>query len=590
MNNKKAANPSRKRVRTAHSTERNHDTEERRAEDARATREALLLYVGCIRLIVHINRTQRNLAAADTGSKKIIGTLGSFVLGLERDVDLMGLTPRELLGTRNLRELQGLLYPRTGYPEFLKNSQIRAGRPDPITVRYGANSIMHRPPAWEEHMIAVITDEAPRMEATLEWAQRALWPRSRDLVIGEDSRALHLMRRLSLRDSDIKLLGVWDSYKEPWAPTLGQEAPPESAISPVTIPVAGAGVKRPSPGCSAGASAASSAIHTPVQGQGRESGHFPPANPPVKLSPVQYRERSDIVKNHATRLEQVETTLSQMVTEVIPKINLLKVQADRLQEQSDRLTATVQSLQVQLKQDHEKQLKLHTDLQVCVRELQDFASKPQRKIRKEVNALMDRVSELEDEPEVVPAHVDRAMADAMVPKVQKCLKVERKAYKRALEANTVKQAQEPKDQVKKAQEPKGQVTQAPEPKAQVTKGPEPQKAPEPQPQGEEAESTEDYLIRSHREIKDGTIGDDVRAPVGSDQWDEDFSEEDAEDEQEPNPPVEDDGEDDHGPAAPGTYSPVADRDPQEGTPQEPEAEGPQGIGAQMTAAISSLNC
>ena len=580
MNHKKAANPSRKRVRTAHSTERNPDTEERRTEDARATREALLLYVGCVRLVVHINRTQRNLAAADTGSKKIIGTLGNYILGLERDVDLMGFTPRELLGTRNLRELQGLLYPRAGYPEFLKFTQIRAGKPDPITVRYGANATMQRPPAWEEHMVAVIIDEAPRMEATLEWAQRALWPRSRDLVVGEDSRALHLMRRLSIRDSDIKSLGVWDSYKELWAPSLGQAVPPESALSPVTIPVAGAGVTRVSPGCSAGASSASSSIHTPVPGQGQEGGHFPPAKPPVKLSPVQYRERSDIVKNHATRLEQVETTLSQMVLEVIPKLNLLKVQADRLQEQSDRLTATVQGLQTQLKQDHEKQLKLHTDLHVCVKELQTFASKPQRKIRKEVNALMERVSELEDEPEVVPAHVDRAMADAMVPKVEKCLKVERKAYKRALEASKVKSAQEPANQVKKAQGPKGQVT----------KGPEPQKAPEPQPQGEEAEKFEDYLIRSHREIEDGTIGD-VQAPVGSDQWDEDdISEDDAEDEQEPNPPVEDDGEDDHGPAAPGTYSPVADRDPQEGTPQEPEAEGPQGIGAQMTAAISSLNC
>ena len=70
MNIKNKAAPSRKRFRVAHSTERNHEADDRAAEDARATREALLLYVGCVRLLVHLNRSKRNLAAVDTGSKR----------------------------------------------------------------------------------------------------------------------------------------------------------------------------------------------------------------------------------------------------------------------------------------------------------------------------------------------------------------------------------------------------------------------------------------------------------------------------------------------------------------------------------------
>ena len=44
------------------------------------------------------------------------------------------------------------------------------------------------------------------------------------------------------------------------------------------------------------------------------------------------------------------------------------------------------------------------------------------------------------------------------------------------------------------------------------------------------------------------------------------------------------------PAALGTYSPVAGGDPLEGTPNEPEAEGPQKIGASVDAVFNSLNC
>ena len=138
MNIKNKTAPSRKRFRVAHSAERNHETDDRAAEDARATREALLLYVGCVRLLVHVNRSRRNLAAADTVSKKVIGTLASFVFGTERDLELLDLTPREILCTRNMRDLQSLLYPRQnskGYQEYLKGAQIRGSKPDPITTR-----------------------------------------------------------------------------------------------------------------------------------------------------------------------------------------------------------------------------------------------------------------------------------------------------------------------------------------------------------------------------------------------------------------------------------------------------------------------
>ena len=221
MNIKNKAAPSRKRFRVGHSTERNLETDDRASEDARATREALLLYVGCVRLLVHVNRSRRNLAAADTVSKKVIGTLASFVFGTERDLELLDLTPREILCTRNMRDLQSLLYPRQnskGYQEYLKSAQIRGSKPDPITNRYGVNSTVNRHPQWEEHMVSALIDQAERMEEVLEWGQQALWPRSRDLVIAEDSRALHLIRRLSIRESDIKLLGVWDAYREPCAP------------------------------------------------------------------------------------------------------------------------------------------------------------------------------------------------------------------------------------------------------------------------------------------------------------------------------------------------------------------------------------
>ena len=80
---------SRKRFRSAHSAERSYDPEDRAVEDARATQEAMLLWVGCLRLLIHLNRSKANLAAMTTASKKIIGTVAAYILGQERDLELL---------------------------------------------------------------------------------------------------------------------------------------------------------------------------------------------------------------------------------------------------------------------------------------------------------------------------------------------------------------------------------------------------------------------------------------------------------------------------------------------------------------------
>ena len=75
---------------------------------------------------------------------------------------------------------------------------------------------------------------------------------------------------------------------------------------------------------------------------------------------------------------------------------------------------------------------------------------------------------------------------------------------------------------------------------------------------------------------------DVNAPDDARHWADEISDDEAAAEDEPDSNNE--------PAALGTYSPVAGGDPLEGTPNEPEAEGPQGIGASVDAVFNSLNC
>ena len=87
----------RKRFRSTHSAERNHDHEDQAVEDARAAREAMLLWHGCLRLLIHLLRSNVNLAAMTTASKKIMGTVASYWLGQERDLEPLGLTPKDIL-------------------------------------------------------------------------------------------------------------------------------------------------------------------------------------------------------------------------------------------------------------------------------------------------------------------------------------------------------------------------------------------------------------------------------------------------------------------------------------------------------------
>ena len=57
------------------------DPEDRALEDARAIREAMVLWIGVARLLVHLNRGHSNMAAMTLQSKKIIATAAAYYVG-----------------------------------------------------------------------------------------------------------------------------------------------------------------------------------------------------------------------------------------------------------------------------------------------------------------------------------------------------------------------------------------------------------------------------------------------------------------------------------------------------------------------------
>ena len=75
----------RKRQRMASSVERGYermfDPEDRALEDARAIREAMVLWIGAARLLVHLNRGHSNMASMTLQSKKIIATATGSMSG-----------------------------------------------------------------------------------------------------------------------------------------------------------------------------------------------------------------------------------------------------------------------------------------------------------------------------------------------------------------------------------------------------------------------------------------------------------------------------------------------------------------------------
>ena len=133
------------------------------------------------------------------------------------------------------------------------------------------------------------------------------------------------------------------------------------------------------------------------------------------------------------------------------------------------------------------------------------------------------------------------MADSLVPKVDRCLRKGKKAWK-----------------AKRAQE--------------------------------KEEDADDWLDQAGAEFGIPLTGND--APDKSDQSEEDgeVSDDEAEDKLGSNPPVEDGGEDENEPAAPGTYSPGADEDPLDGTPNGPEPMGSPGIASSVADSLSHLHC
>ena len=105
--------------------------------------------------------------------------MAAYVLGQERDLEPLGLTPKDVLCKGSHRELQGLLYAKVGtrdYQDYVKSVQIRPHKSDPITSWYGVNSSVNRHPGWEEELVMAVVDQAERFEECLGWAQKALWP------------------------------------------------------------------------------------------------------------------------------------------------------------------------------------------------------------------------------------------------------------------------------------------------------------------------------------------------------------------------------------------------------------------------------
>ena len=118
----------RKRQRMASSVERGFermfDPEDRALEDARSIREAMVLWIGAARLLVHLNRGHSNMASMTLQSKKIIATATGFYVGMERDLMLLGLTPKEILGQSNLQDLKAYLWPKIKAKDYQQREYI----------------------------------------------------------------------------------------------------------------------------------------------------------------------------------------------------------------------------------------------------------------------------------------------------------------------------------------------------------------------------------------------------------------------------------------------------------------------------------
>ena len=557
----------RKRQRMASSVERGYermfDPEDRALEDARAIREAMVLWIGAARLLVHLNRGHSNMASMTLQSKKIIATATGFYVGMERDLMLLGLTPKEILGQSNLQDLKAYLWPKIkakDYQEFLRNIQIRPGRPDPITRRYATGSSHARSPGMEDELVMVAVNRAEVLESTVNWAQKTLWPQSQDTLIAEDSRAMYLFRRLTITETDIRSLGVLSAFRGPWIPgSLGQEPGPENSVWPVTGGMMSVAVRRPG---GAGATPSSSSTHTYAQG----ATHGQRAT--VKIPIDEYKKRCEkSVKSHESRLTELETSVANAVDHLVKQVNEASDRWNTLNTTVSTLQTTVQQMQInrttyregmnrELKEiketcalNDEKQDREHGKCKIAVKRLEDGGTQVQRRVRNDVNLNRKRLDTLEGKIDPPLIDIDTELGDACVKEIKKTIRVVKKDLKEKRSQAAIEPASDPDmDFLDEAAREMG-LAPTPEPAPDA-----PAQLVEELEEGEYAEYTE------------------------------------AEDEPEIHRPVEDEDDDldEHEPAKAGTYSPTPEEDPLDGTPNGPGSEAQTSVASAVLNSLSQL--
>ena len=569
----------RKRIRMAErSIERGFDIDDRTLEDARSIREVLVLWTGAARLLVHLNRGHYNMAAMTLQSKKIIATATSYVVGLERDLKLMGWTPKEILGQANLQDLKAYLWPKIktkDYQEFVRNVQIRPTRPDPITRRYATGSSHGRSPGWEDELVALAVNMAEMLETTVTWAIKSLWSQSRETLIAEDSRAMFLFRRLSITETDIKGLGVLAAFMGPWVPAdahyLEEDVYPENSELPATSGMMSV-VRRPG-----GASGASSASYTHTHTQNATPGQTKKKAPAkakvMKMS--EYKQRCEkSVKSHESRLTELENTVSNAVDHLVKQVNDAKDRWTNLNTAVQAMQTTLQQMQInrttyresmnrELKEiketcalNDEKQSSEHNKARTAVKRLEDGGTQVQRRLRNDVNINRRRLDTMEGKKEPPPIYIpeqpiyvhDTELGDAGVAEIKKIKNDFHKKRTQIAKEQAAAAAAEPDEFLEMLEE------------AEREMGIDP--APEPAPD----------------------------APVQSEEEEGEYHEYSAADvAPEAPPPVEDEDEDhDDEPARAGTYSPSPESDPLDGTPNEPEPEAQTSVASAVLNSLSQL--
>ena len=567
----------RKRIRIAErSTERGFDIDDRTLEDARSIREALVLWTGAARLLVHLNRGHYNMAAMTLQSKKIIATATSYFVGLERDLKLMGWTPKEILGQANLQDLKAYLWPKIktkDYQELVRNVQIRPTRPDPITRRYATGSSHGRSPGWEDEYVLLAVNMTEMLETTVTWAIKSLWPQSRETLIAEDSRAMFLFRRLSITETDIKSLGVLAAFMGPWVPEdvnyLGEDVYPENSELPATGSMMSV-VRKPG-----GASGANLDSYTHTHTHAATPGQTKRKVPAKVMKMSEYKQRCEkSVKSHESRLTELENTVSNAVDHLVKQVNDAKDRWTNMNTAVQAMQTTLQQMQInrttyrgsmdrELKEIKEtcalndaKQSSEHNKARTAVKRLEDGGTQVQRRIRNDVNINRRRLDAMEVKKNPPPIYIPEQ--PIYIPDTGEAGVAEIRKIKNDFHEKRAQIAKEQAAAAAAAADPDDFQEMMDEAEREMGIHPAPEPAPDAPVQSEEEEG--EYHEYSAADV----------APEAP-------------------PPVEDEDEDhDDEPARAGTYSPSPESDPSHGTPNGPESEAQTSVASAVLNSLSQL--